>query len=109
MNKDINTAVIYHYNDDTGGYEKYIFKNATAHNLIASAVQDHGFVSSNTFKIRIFTRMALNICAGDYILLCTPDEARCAQDEPDKSLCKKISAYSDNRIGLRPHWRIEAV
>ena len=108
MNKEIRAAVIYHYDGDTGEYTKSISKKATAHNLIKSVPQERGFISSNIFKIRIFTRRALNICPGDYILLCTPGEARRAPGSPDKGVCKKISAFSDNRIGYSPHWRVEA-
>lgn len=108
MNKRLNTTVIYHYNDDDSSYKKEIYKKSTAHNLTKTAPSERGFVSANICKIRIFTQKPLDIAPGDYVLVCTSRESLYAANIPDKSKCKKVMAVSDNRIGCRPHWRIDA-
>lgn len=107
MNKAINTAVIYHYNDD-GGYDMKIFRNVTAHNTTKTTPSGNGFVSADIQKVRIFTRQQLNISTGDYIWTCTHAESIQAEKHPDKNICHKVIAFSDNRIGCCPHWRIDA-
>lgn len=108
MNKAINTAVIYHYNEDNGEYTMHFFRNTTAHNLTKTAPSGNGFISADMQKIRIFTRRSIDISTGDYILACTRAESLRADITPNKDICKKVVAFSDNRIGCRPHWRIDA-
>ena len=99
-----NTQItLYHYDEER---ESYTVKHypASLHKAVKSTPAENGFCYSDTYKIRVPTTEEIPVSTGDYIRFGVFSDTR-----PDKTACVKVAGFSDDRRGLNPHWRIEAI
>lgn len=94
---------LYHHDEDSGVYTVY-HHPASLHKAVKSTPDDNGFRYDDVYKIRVPTTAKIQVRTGDYIRFGTYYDTR-----PDKAACAKIQGFSDDRRGVNPHWRIEAV
>lgn len=94
---------LYHHDEDSGVYTVYHY-SASLHKAVKSTPTENGFRYDDAYKIRVPTTAEIPVQTDDYIRFGTFHDAR-----PDKSSCVKIQGFSDDRRGMNPHWRIEAV
>lgn len=94
---------LYHYNADTEAYTVKQYE-ASLHKTVRAVPDESGFRYDDVYQIRIPTTDPIPINTGDYIRFGIVTDAR-----PDKASCVKIAGFSDDRRGMNPHWRIEAI
>ena len=94
---------LYHYDEDNMTYTLCYYP-ASVHKTVRSVPAENGFRYDDVYKIRVPTDAEISICTGDYIRFGTFTDTK-----PDKVSCVKIAGFSDDRRGVNPHWRIEAV
>lgn len=101
------SVTVYHYNEASGGYTPKQYKNVSVYFKCGSECGGSGyrgsggFRDSNVCKIRIPTSKEIDISCDDYIYL------GLSGGKIDKSKCRKVFAFADNRRGSLKHWRID--
>lgn len=98
LNKSIS---IYRYDDYENNYERIFYGEVSLYNEFKTVAENGGLNAENILKIRIPTENMLDIRLGDHVIL--GDMPFCREE------ALKIIAVSDNRRGLNPHYRVNAL
>lgn len=98
-----DTVTIWHYDEETGRYN-ISHHDCWIHGKIKYSTGENGMVHANTFVVRIPTDLDIVATNGDYI-----KSGAWHDERPPKESCLSIIAVTDNRVGINPHWRIDAI
>lgn len=96
-----SSAVLYHYDEKSQNWIRSFFPCAYVFRFSQSTVSSAEFVPSNRAVIRIPNNAKTDISIGDYVLI-----GKSTSDEPDTSLCFRVTGFSKNTFGTAPHLKI---
>lgn len=96
-----SSAVLYHYDEKSQNWIRSFFPCAYVFRFSQSTVSSAEFAPSNRAVIRIPNNAKTDISIGDYVLI-----GKCTSDEPDISICFRVTGFSKNTFGTAPHLKI---
>lgn len=106
-----NSAItIFRYNDENAAFQKQIFSCASVYCMSKITPENRGFVTNSAVKIRVPVPLGTKeneagfVFPGDYVFL-----GEWVGNEPDRSVCFKVTGVSKNLRGRNPHVRVDAV
>ena len=100
---NLEAVTLYHLVDEDAGIFARTVYRGSVYRSEAVKSEKAGFVNGDVYKIRIPGTAEIPVSLHDYIYVGEGPE------KPDTADCKKVYKICDNRRGVLPHVRIEAV
>lgn len=100
---NLEAITLYHLTDeDIGTFARTVY-HGSVYRSEAVKPEKAGFVNGDVYKIRIPGTEQIPVTTSDYVYI------GIGPDVPQAAECKRIQKICDNRRGVLPHYRIEAV